>query len=53
MWKEINERLGRVVGKAGSAREIGISKSPASLRASLQDSSVFVCCNDLLPMYYC
>lgn len=53
MWKEINRRLRNTVGKAGSAHEIHINKSSASLHACLQDNNVLACCNDVLPMRYC
>lgn len=52
-WKEINRRLRNTVGKAGSAHEIHINKSSASLHACLQDNNVLACCNDVLPMHYC
>ena len=52
-WKEINRRLRNVVGEAGSACEIPISKMLATLHAHAHGSDVFVCCRDVLSLYYC
>lgn len=50
---KINKELRNAVGKAGSEREVPLSKSAATLHACLRDSNVFAYGNYVLSMPYC